>query len=211
MYTICTAFVADGKLEEYIKNLPESERKFTREIGVLFRKFFQCQIQPHIIWAITEWVNGEAHHNAAQSILKTRRDDRFASVGFGPEPYFEIFCKAEKEYSVGNFSNSYEIFIVVHALINDKIQNKYFKLRRERFKEVKQNLLWMRIFHNISNNLEFVAFLGYKNEEQFNQLRQLGDFFLEEYLFTGIEEPLGMSYVANYNQFICKLLPILQQ
>ncbi|MFX1464647.1 MAG: hypothetical protein ACFFBF_16615, partial [Promethearchaeota archaeon] len=148
----------------------------------------------------------EAHHDAAQSILKTRRDDRFASIGFGPEPYFEIFCKAEEEFSVGNFSDSYGIFIVVHVLINDKVQEKYLKLRKERFEEVKENLQWMRIFHNISNNLEFVAFLGFSNEEQFNQLRQLGDFYLEEYLFTGIEEPFGMSCVANYNQFICKLL-----
>ena len=206
MFTICTDFVADGKLEEYLKSLPESEKKFTREIGVLFRKFFQCQIQPHIIWAITEWVSGEAHHDAAQSILKTRRDDRFASIGFGPEPYFEIFCKAEEEFSVGNFSDSYGIFIVVHGLINDKVQKKYLELRRERFEEVKKNLQWMRIFHNISNNSEFVAFLGFANEEQFNQSRQLGEFYLEEYLFTGIEEPLRMSYVANYNQFICKLI-----
>ncbi|MFX0033769.1 MAG: hypothetical protein ACFE8V_16160 [Promethearchaeota archaeon] len=206
MFTICTDFVPNGKLEDYLKNLSKSEKKFNKEIGVLFRKFFQCKVQPHIIWAITEWINGKAHHDAAQSILKTRRDDRFASVGFGPEPYFEIFCKNEEAFSVGNYSDLYGIFIVIHALINDKVQDKYLGLRKERFEEVKKKLCWMRVFHNISNNSEFVAFLGFTNEEQYNQSRQLGDFYLEEYLFTGIEKPLGMSYIANYNQFICKLL-----
>ena len=32
--------------------------------------------------------------------------------------------------------------------------------------------------------------------------------FLEEYLFTGLRNPLGMSYIANYNQFICKSIKI---
>jgi len=206
MFTICTDFVEEGKLEEYLSNLAESEKKFTKEIGVLFRKFFQCQIQPHIIWAITQWTSGKAHHDAAQSILKTRRDDRFASISFGPTPYFEIFCKDDANFSVGEFSASYEIFIVVHALINNKVQKEYFKLRRKRFEEVKIKLQWMRVLHNISNKLEFVAFLGFKNEEQLNQSRQVGAFLLEEFLFTGLKEPLGMSYIANYNQFICRML-----
>jgi hypothetical protein len=208
MFTICTDFVEDGKMEEYFQSLAESEKKFTREIGVLFRKFFQCRIQPHIIWAMTQWISGEAHHDAAQSILKTRRDDRFASISFGPSPYFEIFCNVDEDFSIGEFSDSYEIFIVVHALINDKVQQEYFDLRRERFDEVKGRLRWLRILHNISNNLEFVAFLGFSNEKQFNQSRKIGDFLLEEYLFTGLKEPLGMSYIANYNQFICNLLVI---
>ncbi len=206
MFTICTAFVEDGKLEEFLKDLPESEKKFTRDIGVLFRKFFQCQVQPHIIWSLTEWVSGKAHHDAAQSILKTRRDDRFASVAFGPEPYFEIFCKAEEDLSIGEYSDSYDFFIVVHVLINDKVIKEYLDLRKERCEELKDKLEWMRIFHNYSNNSEFVAFLGFSHENRFEKLRKVGEFYLEEYLFTGIKEPLGMSYIASYNQFICRLI-----
>jgi hypothetical protein len=206
MFTICTDFVEEGKLKEYLRNLPDIETKFTSEIGVLFRKFFQCQIQPHVIWAITEWNSGEAHHDAAQSILKTRRDDRFASIGFGPVPYFEIFCKAEEEFSVGRFSDSFNTFIIVHGLINDKAKKEYLELRKKRFEEVKGRLEWMRIFHNISNTSEFITFLGFMNDVQFNQVRKVGEFYLEEYLFTGLKEPLGMSLIANYNQFVCKLL-----
>lgn len=206
MFTICTDFVEEGKLEDYINNLTESEKKFNRDIGVLFRKFFQCQIQPHIIWAITQWTSAGAHHDAAQSILKIRRDDRFASINFGPTPYFEIFCINDENFSVGEFSDSYDIFIVIHALINDKVQKDYFRLRRKRFDEIKNRLQWMRVLYNISNTLDFVAFLGFKDVAQLNQSRQVGDYLLEEYLFTGLKEPLGMSYIANYNQFICRLL-----
>ena len=97
MFSICTAYIEDGKLKETLKQFSESEKKFTKEIGVRFRKFFQCLIQPHIIWSITEWDSEKSHHDAAQSIMQTRRDDRFVSIGFGPEPYFEIFCGEDEK------------------------------------------------------------------------------------------------------------------
>ncbi|MFQ5865631.1 MAG: antibiotic biosynthesis monooxygenase, partial [bacterium] len=75
MFTICTAFVAEGKLQESLAKLTTSEKNFTREVGVLFRRFFQCTTQPHIIWAITEWESEKHHNDAAQSLMKERRDD----------------------------------------------------------------------------------------------------------------------------------------
>jgi hypothetical protein len=92
MFSICTALVTDGKLDTTIEEMREAEKKFTPEIGVLFRRFFQCIAQPHVIWAITEWTSEKHHNGAAQSLMKHRRDDRIASILFGPEPYFEIFC-----------------------------------------------------------------------------------------------------------------------
>ncbi len=206
MFSICTAYIENGKLEETLIGFKESEKKFTKDIGVLFRKFFQCEIQPHIIWSITEWDAEFAHHNAAQSIMKTRRDDRFASIGFGPEPYFEIFCEEEETFKIGNFSEKYNYFIVIRGLISENVKDKYLELRKTRFDEVKDKLQWISIFHNKYNSNEFIVFMGFENEEYFNKIRKVNDIFLEEYLFTGLRNPLGMSYIANYNQFICKVI-----
>ena len=52
----------------------------------------------------------------------------------------------------------------------------------------------------------FIALLGVTEEGEFLRKQIVGDLFLEEYLFTGLKNPLGMAYIANYNQFICKLL-----
>jgi len=206
MFSICTAYIENGKLKETLKGFKESEIKFTKDIGVLFRKFFQCEIQPHIIWSITEWDAESAHHNAAQLIMKTRRDDRFASIGFGPEPYFEIFCEEEETFKVGNFSGKYNYFIVIRGLISENVKDKYLELRKTRFDEVKDKFQWISIFHNKYNSNEFIIFMGFENEEYFNNIRKVNDLFLEEYLFTGLRNPLGMSYIANYNQFICKVI-----
>ena len=204
MFSICTAYVEEGKLEETLKGFPESEKKFTKEIGVIFRKFFQCEIQPHIIWSITEWDAESAHHNAAQSLMETRRDDRFASICFGPEPYFEIFCDEDEPFKVGNFSESYNYFIIAHGLISETVRGKYLELRKTRFEEVKEKFQWISVYHNKYNSNEFMVFMGFENEEYFNSIRKVNDLFLEEYILTGLRNPLGMSYIASYNQFICK-------
>jgi len=204
MFSICTAYIENGKLEESLKAFNESEMKFTKDIGVFFRKFFQCKIQPHIIRSITEWESEKAHHDAAQSIMEIRRDDRFASIAFGPEPYFEIFCNENDEFKIGNFSENYNRIIVIHGLINEKVKDKYLEIRKIRFDEIKENIQWLSIFHNTYNLFEFVAFMGFENEDDYNKIRKIDEFYLEEYLFTGLRNPLGMSYIANYNQFICK-------
>jgi len=206
MFSICTAYIEEGKLEDTLKEFSESEKKFTKEIGVNFRKFFQCKIQPHVIWSITEWEKESAHHNAAQSLMKTRRDDRFASIGFGPDPYFEIFCEEEESFKVGNFSENYTHYLIIHGLISENVKDRYLELRKTRFEEVKEKFQWMSIYHNSYNSNEFMVFLGFESEEYFNDIRKIDDLFLEEYLFTGLRNPLGMSYIANYNQFICNLI-----
>lgn len=204
MFSICTAFIENGKIEETLMQFLEAEKKFTKEIGVLFRKLFQCKIQPHIIWSITEWKSEKAHHDAAQSIMEIRRDDRFASIAFGPEPYFEIFCDEDDSIKIGSFSEKYQYIIVGRGLISEKVKEKYLELRKKRIEEYKKQLQWISVFHNTYNSNEFVTFMGFTSEDYFNKIRKIDDLYLEEYLFTGLRNPLGMSYIANYNQFICK-------
>ena len=206
MFSICTAYIENGKIEENLEQFSESEKKFTKEIGVLFRKFFQCSIQPHIIWSITEWESEKSHHDAAQSIMEIRRDDRFASIAFGPEPYFEIFCDEDDSLKIGSFSEKYQYIVVIHSLISEKVKEKYLEIRKKRIKDYKEQLQWVSVFHNTYNSNEFAAFMGFTNEEYFNNIRKVDDLYLEEYLFTGLRNPLGMSYIANYNQFICKTI-----
>lgn len=206
MFSICTAYIENGKIEETLKDYAESEKKFTKEIGVLFRKFFQCEFQPHIIWSITEWDKENSHHDAAQSIIKTRRDDRIASIAFRPEPYFEIFCEEEKSLKVGNFSEDLNYVIVIHGLIGEKVKDTYLDLRKKRLEEFKGKLQWCSVFHNIYNSLEFVAYVGFKDEEEYKKIQHAGELFFEEHIFTGLRNPLGMSYIAAYNQFICKTI-----
>ena len=208
VFSICASFVSEGKLEENLKSLAASEANFTKKIGVLFRKFFQCVTQPHIIWALTEWESEKHHNDAAQSLMKQRRDDRFASIMFGPDPYFEIFCKEEKELTIGEFTDNISFIIVAHGLVNTRANESFLKLRTERIAETSQKIHWLRIFHNTYNYYEFVSFLGFSNEENFNKVRQIDNFLLEEYLFTGLRNPMGMSYLAGYNQFVCSPLSL---
>ncbi|MHA1970097.1 MAG: hypothetical protein ACW964_20175 [Candidatus Hodarchaeales archaeon] len=183
MYSLCTAFIDNGK-------------------------FFQCQIQPHILWSITEWESEKHHNQAANSIMKTRYDDRFASIAFGPAPYFEIFCEEEKSLRIGMFSEELAHIIIGHGLISEKAKEKYLKIREERINKYREKIPWLNIFYNTYNSYEFVVFMGFQDEDEYENIRNINDLFLEEYLFTGLRKPLGMSLVANYNQFICKPLVV---
>ncbi|MHA2304953.1 MAG: hypothetical protein ACXACU_06120 [Candidatus Hodarchaeales archaeon] len=208
MYSLCTAFIDNGKIEETLREIVKSEEKFTKEIGVLFRKFFQCQIQPHILWSITEWESEKHHNQAANSIMKTRYDDRFASIAFGPAPYFEIFCEEEKSLRIGMFSEELAHIIIGHGLISEKAKEKYLKIREERINKYREKIPWLNIFYNTYNSYEFVVFMGFQDEDEYENIRNINDLFLEEYLFTGLRKTLGMSLVANYNQYICKHLVV---
>ncbi|HDZ16665.1 hypothetical protein LCGC14_0494510 [marine sediment metagenome] len=208
MFSICTAYIENGKIKETLDNFLESEKKFTKEIGVLFRKFFQCKIQPHIIWSITEWESEKSHNDAAQSIMQIRRDDRFASIAFGPEPYFEIFCEEEITLKIGNFSEIYNYIIIIHGLIGENVKEKYVDLRKKHIEEYREKLQWVSVFHNTYNSNEFITVLGFKNEDSYRKVQKIGELYLEEYLFTGLRNPLGMSYLAAYNQFICEFITI---
>ena len=208
MFTICTAFVAKGKLDETLMGITSSEKKFSPEIGVIFRKFFQCETQPYIIWSITEWKSEKHHNDAAQSLMKKRRDDRIASIQFGPDPYFEIFCIEENDLKVGEFSDDLSFIIIAHGIINTEAKEKFLKLQKDRISAIKEKLCWLRIYRNIYNPDEFVAVLGFVDEDSFSRVRRVNDFLMEEYLFTGLRNPMGMSYIASYNQFVCAPLSI---
>lgn len=73
---------------------------------------------------------------------------------------------------------------------------------------IAEKLFWLGTYHNRYIHEEFVAFLGFPDEESFNQIRHVGDLLLEEYLFTGLRNPIGMSLLASYNQFICTPLSV---
>ena len=211
IFSICTSFVAQGQLGETLSALAAAEGEFTADKGVRFRKFVQCTIQPHVIWTATEW-ESEGHHNdAAQSIMKTRRDDRIASIQFGPEPYFEIFCNEEIGLRVGQYSDEWRYIVVAHGLIGAKARQQYARLRSDRVARVAGRIPWLRIDHNRYNADDFVALLGFRNEDAFGSLRDIEGLRLEEYLFTGLRTPLGMSYLANYNQFVCAPLTLATQ
>ncbi len=75
MFSICTAFMPDGKRQESLAELASAEKNFNSGIGVLFRRFFQCMIQPQIAWVITEWESEKHHNDAAQFLMQKRRDD----------------------------------------------------------------------------------------------------------------------------------------
>lgn len=208
VFSICTTFVTQGKLEETIASMSASEQQFTGEIGVLSRRFFQCIAQPHIIWAVTEWQSEKHHNDAAQSLMKTRRDDRIASIRFGPEPYFEIFCSEEKALGVGEWSDRLGLIVVAHGLISAKALAPFRALRDARVAQVADRLEWLSFYANRYNAAEFVALLGFVDEKAFDAAREVGDLLLEEALFTGLRKPLGMSYLAGYNQFVCTSLSL---
>ncbi len=208
MFSICTTYIENGKIKESLNNFVESEKKFTKEIGVLFRSFFQCKIQPHIIWSITEWESEKTHNDAAQSIMEIRRDDRFASIAFGPEPYFEIFCEEDEIHRVGDFSDDYKYITIIHGLIGEKVKEKYLELRQTRLEECREKLQYARFFHNTYNSNEFIVLLGFIDEDSYRKVQKIGPLYLEEYVFTGLRNPLGMSYIAAYNQFLCELITI---
>ncbi len=140
MFTICTAFVLQGQLEASLTEAAAEESRFTAEIGVLSRHFFQCIAQPHIIWSNTEWVSERHHNDAAQSLMGERRDDRIASIMFGPEPYFEMFCDEDGELAVGDFSDGVGLVIVAHGVISARARENLLDLRRERLEEVRDGL-----------------------------------------------------------------------
>ncbi|MBP5991122.1 MAG: hypothetical protein KA766_14045 [Piscinibacter sp.] len=203
VFSICTSFVAEGQLRETLSALASAESEFTLDKGVLFRMFVQCTIQPHVIWTVTEWTSEKHHNDAAQSIMKTRRDDRIASIQFGPEPYFEIFCNEESGLRVGEYSDLWRHIVVAHGLVGTKARREYSRLRSDRVARLADKIPWLRVYHNRYNVDEFVALLGFRDELAFGAVRDIEGFRLEEYLFTGLRKPLGMSYLANYNQFVC--------
>ena len=201
MFSICTAIIEPGKIDETLAQWKESEKVFTREIGVMERYFFQCEIQPHIVWSLTGWVSEKHHNDAAQSIMKIRRDDRIASAPFD-KPYFEVFAEQDP-LSFGSAGANCGLIIVAHGLISAKARERYYELRKKRIAEFKNRFAWFGLYHNTYNPDEFTAYLGFENKAAYEALRKDEGLCLEEYLLTGLQTPLGMSMIAGYNQFPC--------
>lgn len=111
---------------------------------------------------------------------------------------------------MGEFSDSLNLIVVAHGLMNDRAKEKLLKLRKDRLTKVTERLGWLRVYHNTYNSDEFIAFLGFIDQESFNRVRDVGDFLLEEYLLTGLRKRFGMSYLASYNQFLCTPLLLME-
>jgi hypothetical protein len=161
MFTICTAIVAEGELENQISGFRDSEKRFTREIGVLERDFYQCIQQPHVIWSNTKWTSERAHNDAAQSIMKTRKDDRIGSAYFQPGLYFEIFCKEIEEARHEGRSGKAEIIVVAHGLVASRELQAWNQTTRRVFRDLGsiEGLVSYRTFYNYYNPAEFVGFM----------------------------------------------------
>ncbi|MBI3155927.1 MAG: hypothetical protein HYZ20_11005 [Burkholderiales bacterium] len=140
--------------------------------------------------------------------MKTRRDDRIASIAFGPEPYFEIFCDDEPGLSMGEHSDAWGCLVVAHGLVSTRARRAYWRLRGDRMAQVAPRIPWLRVYHNRYHADEFVAMLGFRDEEAFAAAQDVDGLRLEEYLLTGLRKPLGMSFLASYNQFVCAPLPL---
>lgn len=209
MFTICTAIVPEGELEKQISGFRDAERRFTREIGVLERDFYQCIQQPHIIWSNTKWTGEKAHNDAAQSIMKVRRDDRIGAAYFQPGLYFEIFCKEIDEVSYKSPSEKLpEIIVICHGLVATKKLDQWNKFLREHFKDLHsvEGLSSCRTFYNYYNPAEFVGFMEWNSQEDYQKHRMINDLTIEEHYYTGLKS--GSSMLASFNQFYCKPLKI---
>lgn len=208
MFTICTAIIPEGELEKQINGFRDAEKRFTREIGVLERDFYQCIQQPHIIWSNTKWTSEKAHNDAAQSIMKVRKDDRIGAAYFQPGLYFEIFCKEiEVSYKPPSPTPS-EMVVISHGLVAIKRLEEWNKTIQENLKAFPkvEGLNFCRTFYNYYNPAEFVGFIGWSNKDTYQEHRMINDLTIEEQSFTGLRS--GSSMLASFNQFYCKPLNI---
>jgi hypothetical protein len=209
MFTICTAIIPEGELEKQIIGFRDAEKRFTREIGVLERHFYQCIQQPHIVWSNTKWTTEKAHNDAAQSIMKVRRDDRIGAAYFQPGLYFEIFCNEIEEVSYKSPNEKLpQMIVICHGLVAVKKLDQWNKIMREAFKDLchVERLGFCRTFYNYYNPAEFVGFMGWNSQEDYQKHRMIDDLTIEERCYTGLKS--GSSMLAGFNQFYCRPLKI---
>jgi hypothetical protein len=209
MFTICTAIIPEGELEKQIIAFREAEKRFTREIGVLQRDFYQCVQQPHIIWSNTKWTSEKAHNDAAESIMKVRRDDRIGSAYFQPGLYFEVFCNEINEASYeARDKQPAGLIVVSHGLVALKQLEHWNETVRSMSKDLPsvEQLRFCRVFHNYYNATEFIGFMGWNSLEDYQEHRMIDDLTVEERVYTGLKK--GYSLLAAYNQFQCNPLKV---
>jgi hypothetical protein len=205
MFSICREIVAQGGLDESLKSQCDAEASFTSEIGVLDRHFFQCIQQDHVIWAITEWTTEKAHNDAAESIMKVRRDDRVASAYFRPGLYFELFGKpveaACREWAAGDAG----LVVVCHGLVADRAFDGWGERVMARLDALgsPEGLLRLDTYWNYDSKREFVAFMRWRDETAYVAARDAHDHTPEERVFV---EPGDRSDLASFCQFECRPL-----
>jgi len=209
MFTICTAIVPEGELEKQVNGFREAEKRFTREIGVLERDFYQCIQQPHIIWSNTKWTEEKAHNDAAQSIMKVRKDDRIGAAYFQPGLYFEIFCREIDKVSYTMHSEKRpEMVVICHGLVATEKVERWNEMVLDLLKDTRsvEDLQFCRTFYNYYNTAEFVGFMGWKSQESYQKHRMVDDLTIEEHYYTGLKT--GSSLLAGFNQFYCRPLMV---
>jgi hypothetical protein len=209
MFTICTATIPEGELEKQISGFHEAEKRFTREIGVLQRDFYQCIQQPHIIWSNTKWTSEKAHNDAAESIMKVRKDDRIGSAYFQPGLYFEIFCKEINQVSYEAPDKEPAGMVVIsHGLVALKQLEHWNENARSISKDLHsvERLRYCRVFYNYYNPAEFVGFMAWSSMKDYQENRMIEDLTIEELVYTGLKK--GSSVLASYNQFQCNPLKV---
>jgi len=209
MFTICTAIVPEGQLEKQVSGFREAEKRFTRAIGVLERNFYQCIEQPHIIWSNTKWTEEKAHNNAAQKIMKVRKDDRIGAAYFQPGLYFEIFCNEIDEVShKSSKKKSSDLVVICHGLAAAKKLDAWNKILLEANKNLPsvKGLGFCRTFYNYYNSAEFVGFMGWSSWKDYQKHRMINDLTIEEHCYTGLSS--GSSLLAGFNQFYCRPLEL---
>jgi hypothetical protein len=209
MFTICTAIIPEGELEKQISDFREAEKRFTREIGVLQRDFYQCIQQPHIIWSNTKWTSEKAHNDAAAGIMKVRKDDRIGSAFFEPGLYFEIFCNEINQVSYeASDKQPAGMIVVSHGVVALKLLEDWNETVRSMSKDLSlvERLRFCRVFYNYYNAAEFVGLMGWNSLKDYQEHRMIGDLTIEEWIYTGLKK--GSSLLAAYNQFQCNPLKV---
>ncbi len=205
MYSLCTQLVDDGKLDRTLADLASAEKRFTREIGVLRRRFLQCVPQPHLIWAATEWTSERAHNAAAQAIMQVREDDRVASAYFRPGQYWEAFALPLEGASLEGEGPALHV-VVVRALVADRFADGWEVRVASRFTALERpaGLVRAQVWQNYACRREVVAFLEWRDETAYAAGRLVGERTVEEELLVAAPR----SDLASYDQFECRPLSL---
>lgn len=200
MFSLCTQMIAQGRLAETLAGMAEAEKRFTREIGVLQRRFLQCELQPHLIWAATEWTSEPAHNAAAKSIMQVREDDRVASAYFRPGLYWEAFALPVAGARLEGEGPA-ERVVVARGLVADACAEGWERRLAQRFATLDRpaGLVRAQVWQNYACRREFVAFLEWRDDGSYAAGRMLGERTLEEALL--VADP--RSDLASYDQWEC--------
>ena len=205
MFSICRQLIEEGRLAVELDQLKKAEKRFTPEIGVLERRFYQCIQQPHLIWANTRWFSEQSHNAAAAEIMKVRTDDRIASAYFRPGLYYEIFAREIEKASISRNHEDESSFIVIsHGIVADDHHERWKErlMKRARQHSNREEIIRCKTFYNDYCTREFVGFLECADEETYASFRKTPDRTIEELLYVGEQH----SELAAYIQYECRPL-----